>query len=107
MSSPTPSPPPRSPAAELASPARGDVGEEDVRCSVLRLRARQAEDGTEAGLQSCQSLVLPESVLRGGGRGAEVCGSGDVDLPPGRAAVLGAGEPQVSCGRCVAGSVVA
>ena len=77
------------PSRRLVSPARGDVCEEDIGRSVVRLWACQAEDGGEAGPESCQALVFPEPVLSGRRRGTEVGRPGDMDLLPGRATVPG------------------
>src|SRR5437764_6277833 len=102
-----PAPPRRS--CGLPRPARSDTCEEDVGGSVLGLRCRLREDGSEAALaQAGQSLVLTEPEVAGGPRrGAEIERPGHMGLVPGAAAVIGVREPDVGGACCVTRTIVA
>jgi len=83
-----------------------DLREEDVRRPVLRLRSPEREDGGEPTSEPSEPLILADPVV-GDRSGSDIGGAGDVSLPPRGAAIVGMGEPDISCQAGVARDVVA
>ena len=92
----------------MPASVRRHSGDEDVRRPVGGERSGEREDcGERAGAQSGQPLVFAEPVLAGQCPGAEIGGTGDVDLAPRQAAILRAREPDVAAERGVARPIAA